>query len=94
MKGYNVKEEIDKEFDKLYDGYMNDGRHTCDTLEDDPHKEIYGSGFADGIRCATHIIDDVIGYIQTNDIDEPHLMLHCLNKIIKELNNSLVYKQD
>ena len=85
----DIKKRVDDDFEKSYDKYIESGRHTVDVLEDNSHKEIYGSGFADGIRAATKLYDEVMTYIMMNDITYPNFILGYVNKTTKALNDIL-----
>lgn len=85
----DIKQRVDDDFEKSYNKYIESGRHTVDVLEDNSHKEIYGSGFADGIRAATKLYDEVMTYIMMNDITYPNFILGYVNKTTKALNDIL-----
>lgn len=85
----DVKQCVDDDFEKSYNKYIESGRYTVDVLEDNSHKEIYGSGFADGIRAATKLYDEVMTYIMMNDIIYPNFILGYVNKTTKALNDIL-----
>ena len=42
-KGLNIdiKQQVDDDFEKSYNKYIESGRHTVDVLEDNSHKEIW-----------------------------------------------------
>ena len=85
----DIKQRVDDDFEKSYNKYIESGRHTVDVLEDNPHKEIYGSGFADGIRAATKLYDEVMTYIMMNYITYHNFILGYVNKTTKALNDIL-----
>ena len=85
----NIKQQVDNDFEKSYREYKESGRHTVDVLEDNPYKEIYGSGFADGIRTATKLYDEVMTYIMMNHITYHNFILGYVNKTTKALNDIL-----